>query len=50
MFVDDCCEGIKRVMESGRLGEIYNLGTDFEISNYDVTIQIHQLVSKLLNR
>ncbi|VDK48825.1 unnamed protein product [Anisakis simplex] len=50
MYVDDCAEAVRRITESGRLGETYNIGTDFEKCNYDLTVQIHQTVAKLLNR
>uniref|UniRef100_A0A914R838 Uncharacterized protein n=1 Tax=Parascaris equorum TaxID=6256 RepID=A0A914R838_PAREQ len=32
------------------MGETYNIGTDFEKRNYDLTLQIHDIVAKLLNR
>uniref|UniRef100_A0A915BAU8 dTDP-D-glucose 4,6-dehydratase n=1 Tax=Parascaris univalens TaxID=6257 RepID=A0A915BAU8_PARUN len=50
MYVDDCAEAILKVTENGRLGETYNIGTDFEKRNYDLTLQIHDIVAKLLNR
>ncbi|CAG9535494.1 unnamed protein product [Cercopithifilaria johnstoni] len=50
IYVDDCIDAIRRVCEIGRIGEIYNIGTEFEITNYDVTILIHQTVNKLLKR
>lgn len=50
MYVDDCAEAILKVTENGRLGETYNIGTDFEKRNYDLTLQIHDTVAKLLDR
>ncbi|MFH4977626.1 hypothetical protein AB6A40_004335 [Gnathostoma spinigerum] len=50
MFVDDCAEAIRRVTEQGLVGEIYNIGVDFEKTNYDVTLQIHSLVNQALRR
>ncbi|VDM24296.1 unnamed protein product [Toxocara canis] len=50
MYVDDCAEAIRKVTENGRLGETYNIGTDFEKRNYDLTLQIHDMVAKLLDR
>ncbi|MCP9264991.1 dTDP-glucose 4,6-dehydratase [Dirofilaria immitis] len=50
IYVDDCTDAIRRVCEMGRIGEIYNIGTEFEISNYDVTMMIHQTVNELLKR
>ncbi|KAK0401888.1 hypothetical protein QR680_016031 [Steinernema hermaphroditum] len=47
MFVDDCAEAIRRVTENGTLGEIYNIGTDFEKSNLSLTEMIHDMVGKM---
>jgi dTDP-glucose 4,6-dehydratase len=37
LFVDDHCRGILRVLESGRPGEIYNIGGGTELTNRDIT-------------
>jgi dTDP-glucose 4,6-dehydratase len=37
LFVDDHCQGILRVLESGRAGEIYNIGGGTELTNIDIT-------------
>jgi dTDP-glucose 4,6-dehydratase len=37
LFVDDHCRGILRVLESGRAGEIYNIGGGTELTNRDIT-------------
>jgi dTDP-glucose 4,6-dehydratase len=50
MFVDDCAEAIRRVTETGRTGETYNIGTQFEKCNIDLTKMIHSTVQTLLNR
>ncbi|VDP13094.1 unnamed protein product [Onchocerca flexuosa] len=50
IYVDDCTDAIKCVCEMGKIGEIYNIGTEFEISNYDITMLIHQTVNELLKR
>ncbi|VDN03442.1 unnamed protein product [Thelazia callipaeda] len=50
IHVNDCADAIKRVCEMGKIGDIYNIGTDFEITNYDVTLLIHQTVNELLQR
>uniref|UniRef100_A0AC34RPJ4 NAD(P)-binding domain-containing protein n=1 Tax=Panagrolaimus sp. JU765 TaxID=591449 RepID=A0AC34RPJ4_9BILA len=50
MFVEDCAEAIKRVTEFGKIGEVYNIGIDFEKSNLEVTKIIHHTVAKLLKR
>lgn len=41
MFVEDCCRGIRMITEKGHLGEIYNLGTHFELSIKELAVKIH---------
>lgn len=36
IYVADHCEGVRRVLESGRPGEVYNLGGNQEKTNLDV--------------
>uniref|UniRef100_A0A7E5A0W7 dTDP-D-glucose 4,6-dehydratase n=1 Tax=Panagrellus redivivus TaxID=6233 RepID=A0A7E5A0W7_PANRE len=50
MFVNDCAEAIRRVTESGRTAEIYNIGTQFEMCNIDLTKLIHAKVADALGR
>ena len=50
MFVNDCAEAIRRITENGKLGEIYNIGTDFEMANLHVTQMIHKVVSEIMDR
>uniref|UniRef100_A0A0R3RMM3 dTDP-D-glucose 4,6-dehydratase n=1 Tax=Elaeophora elaphi TaxID=1147741 RepID=A0A0R3RMM3_9BILA len=50
IYVDDCIDAIRRVCEMGKIGEIYNIGTKFEITNYEVTVLIHRTVNELLKR
>lgn len=50
MFVDDCAEAIRRVTESGRMGETYNIGTEFEKANRHLTEMIHAMVNKIMQR
>lgn len=50
MYVEDCAEAIRRVTEQGRLGQIYNIGTEFEKCNLHLTKMIHEKVEKLLCR
>lgn len=47
MFVNDACEGIRRLAEVGEIGEIYNLGTRFEHSILDLATNIHQIIAEL---
>uniref|UniRef100_A0A914XDX2 dTDP-D-glucose 4,6-dehydratase n=1 Tax=Plectus sambesii TaxID=2011161 RepID=A0A914XDX2_9BILA len=42
MYVDDCCEGLAKLAEQGRIGEIYNMGAKFELSILDLAKQIHE--------
>jgi dTDP-glucose 4,6-dehydratase len=37
IHVDDHCRGLELIFEKGRAGEIYNLGSSYEISNLDLT-------------
>ncbi|CAI5456013.1 unnamed protein product [Caenorhabditis angaria] len=50
MYVEDCSEAISRVALDGKLGEIYNIGTEFEMTNIELTRMIHATVNKLMNR
>lgn len=50
MYVDDCAEAIRRVSEQGRLGQVYNIGTEFEKCNLHLTEMIHENVGKILAR
>lgn len=36
IYVDDFCEAIKAVIERGRIGEGYNIGSDIQITNLEV--------------
>lgn len=36
LYVSDCVKGIVAVLEKGRVGEVYNLGSSQEIQNIDV--------------
>lgn len=36
LFVDDCARGIYKIMEAGKTGEIYNLGSSAEKKNIEV--------------
>ncbi len=37
LFVDDHCRGLLAVLESGRAGEIYNIGGGTELTNREIT-------------
>ena len=42
LYVDDCAKGILKIMESGRIGEIYNLGSGIESKNINTVKLILQ--------
>jgi dTDP-glucose 4,6-dehydratase len=37
LYVDDHCRGILAVLEKGNIGEIYNIGSEEELTNLDLT-------------
>jgi len=40
LYVDDFCRGIRRVLEQGRAGEVYNVGGPDELTNLEVVQRI----------
>uniref|UniRef100_A0A0N5C646 dTDP-D-glucose 4,6-dehydratase n=1 Tax=Strongyloides papillosus TaxID=174720 RepID=A0A0N5C646_STREA len=50
LYVDDAAEGIVAATERGNIGEIYNLGTYFEMNVIDLAYTIQKEVDKQLNR
>lgn len=36
LYVDDHCEAIERVLQSGKIGEVYNIGGNSELTNLEV--------------
>jgi len=49
LHVEDCVRGIYAVLERGRIGEIYNLGSSQERRNIDVVKKILSILSKSEN-
>ena len=47
LFVEDHCSAIRRVLESGRPGETYNIGGNSERANIDVVTAICDLVDEM---
>lgn len=45
LFVDDCAEAILKVLEKGKIGEVYNIGSNQEKQN----IEVAKLLLKILN-
>ena len=49
IFVEDHISGILKVLESGKIGETYNLGGNNEIRNIDLIHRIIELINKINN-
>lgn len=47
LFVEDHCSAIARVLQSGRIGEVYNIGGNCEQKNLDVVQTICRVVDEL---
>jgi dTDP-glucose 4,6-dehydratase len=47
LFVEDHCSAIARVLEAGRVGEVYNIGGNCEQKNLDVVQTICRVVDEL---
>jgi dTDP-glucose 4,6-dehydratase len=47
LYVEDHCAAIRKVLESGRPGETYNIGGNSERANIDVVTEICDLVDEL---
>jgi len=43
LHVDDHCQGILKVLEGGRPGEIYNIGGGTELTNREITLKLLEL-------
>lgn len=46
LYVDDCAQAIIEILERGKVGEIYNVGSGFEMSNIEVVRAILNLLGK----
>jgi len=44
LFVEDCARGIMDILEKGRIGEVYNLGSGQEKQNIEVVRQILKIM------
>ena len=47
LYVKDHCSAIRRVLEAGQLGEVYNIGGNNEMANIDVVHHICDLLDAL---
>ena len=50
LFVDDHCEAINMVMDSGIVGETYNIGSNSELSNNEVVYEICNILDRMKPR
>ena len=50
LFVEDHCDAIYNVLQSGEVGETYNIGGDNEIKNIDIVLNICKLIDKIKPR
>lgn len=46
LFVEDHCRAIEKVLEKGKVGETYLIGTDSDISNLDVIKKVLKIMGK----
>ena len=45
IYVEDHCSGIKKVLERGDLGQVYNFGGYSELTNLEIIKTIKKLIS-----
>ena len=50
LYISDHCAAIRRVLEKGRLGEVYNIGGDNEKSNLEVVNTLCTILDKIAPR
>jgi len=46
LYVGDCARGIARVIGTGKIGQIYNLGSSYEAKNIDLAKEIIYMLGK----
>ena len=44
LHVDDVCKAFELILNKGKIGEIYNIGTDEELSVLNITKQMIKLI------
>ncbi len=49
LYLSDCCDGIFKILEKGRIGEVYNIGSGEEKKNIDVVKSILSLMKRPLS-
>ncbi|ADH86482.1 dTDP-glucose 4,6-dehydratase [Desulfurivibrio alkaliphilus] len=50
LYVSDHCQAIRRVLAAGRVGEIYNVGGNCELTNLEVVRQVCAILDELRPR
>ncbi len=50
LFVEDHCTAIEKILQTGKVGEVYNIGGDNEKSNLELVFEILRLLKKDNNR
>ncbi|MDQ7016510.1 MAG: dTDP-glucose 4,6-dehydratase [Gammaproteobacteria bacterium] len=48
LYVGDHCSAIRAVLDKGRLGEVYNIGGNYEKSNLDIVHTVCDILDELL--
>jgi dTDP-glucose 4,6-dehydratase len=46
LYVEDHCSAIDLILQKGKIGETYNIGTNYEAANIDLTKKILKLLGK----
>ena len=46
LYVEDCADAVMAILEKGRIGEIYNVGSSFEMKNIDVVKSILKIMDR----
>lgn len=46
LYIEDCAEGILRILEKGKIGEVYNLGSRAEKQNIEVVKEILMILGR----
>ena len=46
MYVNDVCKAFESILFKGKIGEIYNIGTNFEYSVLEITKRLIMMIHK----
>lgn len=47
IYIEDCCRDILNIMENGKIGEAYNIGSDYRIRNIEMIAIIYETMKFL---